>query len=321
MAAVVAAQNITIVASFPVYDVVLKEAFPNATVILLTKGVSDPHEYQLTADDLRLLASLGPRDVVVVTMHAAFEQRIYDMAQRGEIKARVIDVRAFQTYLTFDGRPAAANGTGVNMHDHGVYPPNVLKLIYVVSNATGLRPDAKFLEELERLNATYCCKFGGRAVAITPMAEYILYWLGYRDIVVLIKEPEVPPSPQDVQMALQYAKEGAPVLAAVVSGERLRIVDQFVAKAQEAGFQPKVIVADFSKGYLSTLAYAASQIAAQQTATASQPSSASQATVVRPSAPQQTAAQPQTTPPWVWAAVGAVVAAVAAAAYLVARRR
>ncbi len=302
LAAVVVAQKIVV--SFPAYDVVLKEAFPNATVILITKGVSDPHEYQLTADDLRLLTSLGPRDVVVLTMHAAFEQRIYDMAQRGEIKARLIDVRTFQTYLTFDGKPTVANGTGVNMHDHGVYPPNVLKLIYAVSNATGLRPDAKFLEELERLNATYCCKFGGKAVAITPAAEYILYWLGYRDIVVLIKEPEIPPSPQDMQKALQYAKEGAPVLAVVVSGEGLRIVDQFVAKAQEAGFQPKVIVADFSKGYLSTLAYVADQIAAAQTAAA------------QSSAPQQTAEMPQ----WIWAAVGAAIAA-AVVAYLVIRRR
>jgi zinc/manganese transport system substrate-binding protein len=82
-------------------------------------------------------------------------------------------------------------------------------------------------------------------VALTPAAQYLLYWLGYRDV-VFIKEPEVPPAPEDVQRALQYAKEGAPVVAVVVSGEK--IVERFKNKAAEAGVQPKIIVADFSKG-------------------------------------------------------------------------
>ncbi|MEM4792585.1 MAG: ABC transporter substrate-binding protein, partial [Pyrobaculum sp.] len=68
----------------------------------------------------------------------------------------------------------------------------------------------------------------------------------------------------DVAKALQYAKEGAPVLAAVVSGEALRVVDMFKNKAEEAGINAKVIVADFSKGYLEVLREVAEQIARSQ---------------------------------------------------------
>lgn len=249
----------TIVVSFPAYDVVLKEAFPAANVVLLTKGVSDPHEYQLTASDVMFLRNLTAGDVLVLSMHAPFELRIAEMAERGEVKARVIDLTKIQLYLTYDGR-LTPYASGVNPHDHGVFPPNVFRLVEAVANATGLPPDEGFMSRLKAINSTYCCKFNGKAVALTPAAQYILYWLGFRDVAVLIKDPEVPPTPDDFQKAIQYAAVGAPVLAVVAKGEASRIVDQFLQKAREQGIQPRVVVADFSKGYLSTLEYVARQV-------------------------------------------------------------
>ncbi|AET33480.1 hypothetical protein P186_2086 [Pyrobaculum ferrireducens] len=261
---------VTIVVSFPAYNIVLEEAFPQAHVVLLTKGVSDPHEYQLTAGDVEFLRSLNRSDVVVLSMHAPFELRIAEMAKNGEIKANVIDLTKIQLYLTYDGR-LTTYGPGVNSHDHGLFPPNVFRLVDAVSRATGLRPNEDFMSRLSMLNATYCCRFSGRAIALTPAAEYVLYWLGYRDIAVFIKEPEVPPTPGDLQRALQYAGQGAPVLAVVVEGEARRIVDQFVQKAREAGLQPHVVVADFSKGYVKVLENVAAEISRQSTSTATAP--------------------------------------------------
>jgi len=297
----VAVHGAKIVVSFPAYNVVLKEAFPQADVILLTKGAADPHEYQLTPQDVEFLKSLGPSDVIVSSMHAPFELKIADMVKRGEIKAKMIDITQLYTYLTFDGRETTANGTNVNPHEHGLYPPNVVKLIRAVSNATSLSPDPQFLQRLEELNKTYAGKFSGRAVAITPAAQYILYWLGYRDIVVLVKEEGVPPTPQDLEKAIQYVKEGAPALAAYVSRERPKIVDQFTQKVREAGVNnPKIVAASFADSYIDTLANVAEEIAAQ------------------PPAPQTSAAPTATSPPagqwgdtlmWTLAAVVAVVVA------------
>jgi zinc/manganese transport system substrate-binding protein len=78
-----------IVVTFPAYDIVLKEAFPNADVILLTKGVSDPHEYQLTPQDLQMLKALTERDVIISSMHAPFELKIAEMAKRRRNKSQV----------------------------------------------------------------------------------------------------------------------------------------------------------------------------------------------------------------------------------------
>ncbi|MFN3804475.1 MAG: metal ABC transporter solute-binding protein, Zn/Mn family [Pyrobaculum sp.] len=256
----------TIVATFPAYDVVLREAFPDATVVLLTKGVGDPHEYQLTPEDLAFLKNLGPNDVIINTMHAAFELKIAELAKTGEIKAKVIDVTKIQKYLTYDNKEITLREADehehehdhhdhkhehehVNMHDHGVYPPNVRLLVEKVAGATGLKPSGEFLARLEALER----RFSGRAVAITPMAQYLLYWLGYRDIVVVIKEPGVPPTPEDLNKAVEYLKAGAPAVAAVTRGERLRIVDQFVEKARSAGVEPKVVTVSFEKQYLATL--------------------------------------------------------------------
>lgn len=253
-----------IVVTFPAYDTVLKEAFPQAEVIAITRGAADPHEYQLTAQDLELLRSLSPNDVIINTMHAPFELKIAQMAEAGDIKAKVVDVTALNTYLTWDGRETRLGGgqtegeghhaeEGVNTHEHGLYPPNVLKLIDAVANATGLKPDPQFVEKLRQLDQQYRGKFSGKAVALTPAAQYILHWLGFKDVLVLVKEPGVPPTAEDLQRAIQYVEEGAPVVAVFARGENPRLVQMFTEKAKEAGASPRIVEADFSTSYLSTL--------------------------------------------------------------------
>jgi hypothetical protein len=215
------------------------------------------------------------------------------------------------------------------MHDHGVFPPNVFALVDEVSKATGLEPDQNFIQKLKRLNATYADKFSGKAIAITPTAQYVLYWLGFRDVAVFIKEPGVPPSPADLQKALQYAKEGAPALAVVVRGEALKIVDNFRNKMNELGAQPKIIIADFSKDYLSALENVTKQIAA---ATAAKPTETAQQTTAQAQQPSTATSTQQSQPATqapntsgglgsaVWAAL-VVVVAIAAAAVAIALRR
>lgn len=252
-------QGVKIVVTFPAYDVVLKEAFPNADVILLTKGVLDPHEYQLTVQDVQLLESLGPGDVVISSAHAPFELRIAQLIEQGRVKAKYINLTSLQTYLTWDGKEATLGGpkgpdhAGVNPHDHGLYPPNVLRLVEAVSNATGLRPDSNFVAKLKQLEAEYGGKFSGKAVALTPAAQYLLHWLGYDDVVILVKEPDVPPTAEDLQRAIQYVKEGAPAAAVFVGDKNPRLIQMFTEKAKEAGASPRVAEADFSASYLSTL--------------------------------------------------------------------
>ena len=78
MAAAVIAQNVAV--PYPVHGVALREASPNAAVILPAKGASGPPRALDGGDGLRL---------------PALWQGIYDMARRGEMKARVIDAEAF----------------------------------------------------------------------------------------------------------------------------------------------------------------------------------------------------------------------------------
>jgi len=311
-----------IVVTFPAYDIVLKEAFPNADVILLTKGVSDPHMYQLTPQDLQKIKALTERDVIISSMHAPFELRIAEMAKNGEIKAKLIDLTKIQWYLTWDGELVKGaehdhdahkhDHGGVNLHDHGVFPPNVFILVEEVSKATGLKPDQNFIQKLKQLNATYANKFSGKAIAITPAAQYLLYWLGFRDIALFIKEPGVPPSPADLQKALQYAKEGAPALAVALRGEALRIVHSFRDKMNEHGAQPKIITADFSENYLSTLENLAKEI----TGTAKPTETAQQTAAQQPSTTQRT--QPVAQTPNVSSSVDAAVWVVLVAVVVIA---
>jgi zinc/manganese transport system substrate-binding protein len=150
-----------------------------------------------------------------------------------------------------------------------------------------------------------------------------LYWLGYRDVALFIKEPGVPPSPADLQKVVQYAKEGAPALAVVVRGEALRIVDNFRNKMNELGAQPKIITADFSENYLSTLENLAKEIAG----TAKPTETAQQTAAQQPSTTQQS--QPVAQTPntaggldaAVWVVLVAVVVVAAAVVAIALRRK
>jgi zinc/manganese transport system substrate-binding protein len=338
-----------IVVTFPAYDIMLKEAFPNADVILLTRGVSDPHMY-LTPQDLQMLKALTERDVIISSMHAPFELRIAELAKNGEIKAKLIDLTKIQWYLMWDGKLVKEaehdhgehnhgkhdhgahkhdhdahkhDHGGLNLHDHGIFPPNVFILIEEVSKAIGLKPDQNFIQRLKQLNATYANKFSGKAIAITPAAQYILYWLGFRDIALFIKEPGVPPSPADLEKALQYAKEGAPALAVAVRGEALRIVDNFRNKMNEHGAQPKIITADFSEDYLSTLENLAKEIAGTAKPTeAAQQTAAQQSSTVQQSQPvAQTLNVSGSVDAAVWVVLVALVVIAAAIVAIALRRK
>lgn len=240
----------------PPYAKILAEAFPNAEVILLTKG--DPHNYKLTPEDIQLLKSLTDSDVVVVTEHLPVEQEIAEMAKRGELKARYI--KALGVVLTLDGKKITITEHD-HIHDdenliigpHGLYPPNILRLIDEITKATGLQPDPAFVNELRSLRERYEGKFSGKAVAITPGAYYILTWLGFDDVALLIKEHDEPPTEEDWEKALRYAGEGAPVLTVAWGRNAWVITEAFKKKAAEAGIEVRVVTMNLTKGYIGEL--------------------------------------------------------------------
>jgi ABC-type metal ion transport system, periplasmic component/surface adhesin len=133
----------------------------------------------------------------------------------------------------------------------------------------------------------------------------------------------VPPSPADLQKALQYAKEGAPALAVGLRGEALRIVHSFRDKMNEHGAQPKIITADFSENYLSMLENLAKEIAgtAKPTETAQQTAAQQPSTVQQTQPVAQTPNVSNSVDAAVWVVLVAVVVIAAAIVAIALRRR
>ena len=324
-----------ILVTFPHYHIVLREAFPHAEVRLLVPPGIDPHHYQLTSADLQLLMGLGPGDLIVNSMHVRFELEIAKRAARGEIKAMHLDVTTFNKYLTWDGKVVTLkpheeddedhdhHHGGVNMHEHGAYPPNVAKLVELVARYLKTSPDPKFIEEFQKINATYGGKFRGKAVALTPLSQYILHWLGFDDIVVFVKEPGVPPTSEDLRKAIQYAREGAPVLAFGGAADRARrLAEDFAKKAAEAGVEVRPIVVGLDQGgYLAALKTVGEEIAKAVRTAAVQP--AAETTPTQP--PTGVAAGAGQTADslnqWVAVAVAALAALVVGVLFITRRKK
>ncbi|MEM4603719.1 MAG: CbiX/SirB N-terminal domain-containing protein [Pyrobaculum sp.] len=323
-----------ILVTFPHYHIVLREAFPHAEVRLLVPPGIDPHHYQLTPADLQLLMGLGPWDLIVNSMHVRFELQIADMATEGRIKARNLDVTTFNKYLTWDGKITTLepheeddhhdhDHGGVNMHEHGAYPPNVAKLVELVARYLKTSPDPKFIEEFQKINATYGGKFRGKAVALTPLSQYILHWLGFDDIVVFVKEPGVPPTPEDLRKAIQYAREGAPVLAFGGAADRARrLAEDFAKKAAEAGVEVRPIVVGLDQGgYLAALKTVGEEIAKAVKTAAVQPAAGTTPTQPPTGAAAGAGQTADSSNQWVAVAVAALAALVVGVLFITRRKK
>ena len=180
----------------------------------------DPHEYQLTPQDLALLRE---SDLIVSTGHAPFEMRIAELVQKGEIKARLIEIPSIPGIKLLKN-PATGQP---NYHMPILDPSNYLVFIRNLTDTMiQLRPACaasyrersaeierrvnSLVAEAPRLNVT--------ALAQSPVAQYYLEWLGVRVKYLLIREHDLPSTPEDVAAAEKALASGEVQLVVSVKG-------------------------------------------------------------------------------------------------------
>jgi len=173
---------------------------PGDKVIGLTPEGVDPHEYQLTPRDVSLLRSAS---IIMSTGHAPFEARIRELAERGELKALLIEVPEVPG-LVLKRNPVL----GTPNYHMPIYDPENYKAFmrYLAVKMGELRPSRKEMYLLKyreiarevdeivrstpRLNMT--------AVALTPLIQYAVEWTGIKVRYLLVKEHEAPLTPEDI---------------------------------------------------------------------------------------------------------------------------
>ncbi len=170
------------------------------SVFSVTPSGVDPHEYQLTPSDVD---NLRRADIIISTAHAPFELQIRDLVNRGEIRAILVEIPSIPG-IRIRKNPA----TGQPNYHWPIYDPENYKLYmtYVEQQLEKLRPACTrtYRENLEKVLGTVTSiesttkKLDICAVATSPAAQYAVEWAGVRVKYLLVKEEDLPATPEDV---------------------------------------------------------------------------------------------------------------------------
>jgi len=194
--------GVTVVVTFPSLkrDVEVLTCPQDRVYSLLPSGV-DPHDYQLTPDDVKLLKQA---DLIVSTAHTPYELRIAEMISSGELTAELIEIPKLKGIEVLTNPITGRE----NMHMPIYDPRNYLAFVKALSEALSkLNPacgkvyeenKAKVVEVLQKLISEYLGRYNLSVVGVSPLTQYAVSWLGVEVKTFLVVEHEVSPTPADV---------------------------------------------------------------------------------------------------------------------------
>ncbi len=193
--------GLKIVTTFPnlASDVKLLACSSDDIESLVPPGV-DPHEYELRPRDISLLASA---DIIISTAHTPFEKMIHEKVASGEIKAHLVEIPKIKG-IKIRRNPV----TGQPNYHMPIYDPkNYLTFMnHLREIMSELNPSCastynenywrvrteveRIIERASRMNIT--------AIAVTPVAQYAVEWMGIKVKYLLLKDVGVPATPPEL---------------------------------------------------------------------------------------------------------------------------
>ena len=200
-------RGLLIIVSFPnlAYDVALLADEEDEIAALVPIG-ADPHDYQLTPSDIRLLERA---DLIVSTAHAPFEAEMRKLVEEGHVRGVLLELPRLPG-LRLLVNPA----TGQPNYHMPIYDPvNYERFVdYLSTVLAHLRPgkadeyaeNARRVKESVRELLEKAPRLGLVAVADLPVVQYAVSWLDVEIISFVLKEPGVPATPGDL-MELEEA--------------------------------------------------------------------------------------------------------------------
>ncbi len=197
-------RGLLIVVSFPsIADDVRKLVCRDDEVVSLAPPGVDPHEYQLTPQDVEMLKHAN---VIISTGHTPFEARIRQLVENREVEAKLIEIPRIPGMKILRNPVTGAPNYHMPIYD----PHNYARFIeYLAQVLSSLRPECaahyrnyaeaivreiqQLIERAPKLNVT--------AVAANPMLQYAVNWLGIDVRYLIVREHGAQAIPSDVENA------------------------------------------------------------------------------------------------------------------------
>ncbi|MCI4396691.1 MAG: zinc ABC transporter substrate-binding protein [Thermoprotei archaeon] len=209
-----------IITTFPILkgDV---EKITNGTIPVesLVKLGVDPHDYQLTPQDVSTLKSAS---LIVSTLHTYAEEQIDQMIRSGEIKAAYIAIPEIRG-IKYDVIP----NSGIQNPHMPIYDPN--NYLLFVENLTDTLKDlypnlSQVFEsqyqsvktEINKLIENYGGKFNEVAVGSSPEVQYAVEWTGIKILRFLVLDSDIGVQPQDANLIESYLSNGTAKVVVVL---------------------------------------------------------------------------------------------------------
>ncbi len=185
---------------------IVGEAFPDVRVIYLIPPSADPHEYQLTAEQVTLLKEAS---VIVTTGgHLPIEARIKELSDEGQLKGRALFL---DDYKKQGFRYLKERWYGGKDNPHGVWldPTNAIAIAGATeralqevdpADAALYRKDFEvFKEKVGAIEEALRDSVPENSTAVIdmPPVQYAVAWLGVKPIAAIKPEEEVPALPVD----------------------------------------------------------------------------------------------------------------------------
>ncbi|HDI75137.1 MAG TPA: hypothetical protein ENF55_04185, partial [Thermoprotei archaeon] len=252
-----------IVVTFPnlVDDVKLVASSEDKVVSLVPLG-TDPHQYQLTTEDIQLLQTA---DLIVSTGHTFFEVDIKNKVERKIIKSRLIEIIRISGVEIYDNPALGQPNYHMPIYDPENYKVFILHIAEILaeinpSNAKVYLNRANtivskvdyILKTTPRLNVV--------AAADYPFTQYAVSWLGVKIKYLVVKEAGVSATPADLEKLEEAIKKNEVKLLVVSEPVKLPASKLLKSLAEKYGVPVIKVPTPFSPGSLySKLKYIAEQ--------------------------------------------------------------
>jgi len=195
----------------------------------------DPHNYQLTVDDIK---KLKLADVIVSTGHTPFEVEIRNLVNSGEVNAVLIEIPKIPGIRILTN-PATGQK---NLH-MPIYDPENYKIFitHVADIFSKLRPEfskeykvkaqavanevTSLVSSVKKMNVV--------AAADVPFTQYAVTWLGIDIKYFVIREPELPASPKDIENIKSGIENGTISLVVVTKPVRMKASESLISIANK----------------------------------------------------------------------------------------
>lgn len=180
----------------------------------------DPHDHQLAPKDVELLRS---SHLVVSTGHAPFEERILEMVKKGELRVELVNIPDVPGLKILTNPVTQLPNLHMPIYDPENYRTFLKSLVAALAK---LRPECAEVykareqaveEELTRIVAK-APHLDVAAVALSPVVQYAVEWMGVKVKYLLIKEHGLPASPEDLAAVERALSSGDVGLIVSVEG-------------------------------------------------------------------------------------------------------